>query len=139
MSDLINSSLRQLSAALATGKVSAVELATLFLDRIDKFNPSFNAFITTDREKTLAQARAADNRLKVMRDGIPANAAGAMALTGIPLAHKDIFCARGWLTTCGSKILENFVAPYDAHVVEKLAAAGTVTLGKLNMDEFAMG
>ncbi len=139
MSDLINSSLRQLSAALATRKVSAVELATLFLDRIEKFNPSLNAFITTDREKTLTQARAADDRLKATRDAIPADGTSAAALTGIPLAHKDIFCARGWLTTCGSRILENFVAPYDAHVVEKLAAAGTVMLGKLNMDEFAMG
>ena len=130
MSDLINSSLRQLSEALATRRVSAVELATLFLDRIEKFNPSLNAFITTDHEKSLAQARAADDRLKAMRDGIPG--AGATTLTGIPLAHKDIFCTKGWLTTCGSRILENFVAPYDAHVVEMLAAAGTVMLGKLN-------
>ena len=139
MRDLINSSLRQLSTALATRKVSAVELATLFLDRIEQFNPALNAFITTDREKALAQARAADDRLKVMRGGSAADGAGAAALTGIPLAHKDIFCTKGWRTTCGSKILANFVAPYDAHVVEQLAAAGTVMLGKLNMDEFAMG
>jgi aspartyl-tRNA(Asn)/glutamyl-tRNA(Gln) amidotransferase subunit A len=131
MSDLINSSLRELSAALATKKVSAVELAALFLDRIDRFNPALNAFITLDRDKTLAQAHAADETLKV--------GAGGTALTGIPLAHKDIFCTKGWRTSCGSKILENFVSPYDAHVVEKLAAAGMVTLGKLNMDEFAMG
>ena len=128
---MINSSLRELSAALAAKKTSAVELATLFLDRIEKLDPVLNAFISTDREKTLAQARVADQSLKV--------GAGAARLTGIPLAHKDIFCTRGWRTTCGSKILEDFVSPYDAHVVEKLAAAGMVTLGKLNMDEFAMG
>ena len=129
MSELTNASLRELSRALAAKKVSAVELATHFLDRIDKFNPALNAFITTDRTKTLAQARAADKALT----------AGGGVLTGIPLGYKDIFCTRDWRTSCGSKILENFVAPYDAHVVEKLAAAGMVTLGKLNMDEFAMG
>ena len=131
MSDLINSSLRDLSAALAARKLSAVELATLFLDRIEKLNPALNAFITTDRDKTLAQARAADATLK--------SGDGATALTGIPVAHKDIFCTRGWRTTCGSKILANFISPYDANVVEKLDGAGMVTLGKLNMDEFAMG
>jgi aspartyl-tRNA(Asn)/glutamyl-tRNA(Gln) amidotransferase subunit A len=131
MSELINSSLRDLSRALAAKRLSAVELATLFLDRIEKLNPALNAFITTDREKTLAQAQSADVTLKI--------GTGATALTGIPLAHKDIFCTRGWRTSCGSKMLENFVSPYDAHVVEKLAAAGMVTLGKLNMDEFAMG
>jgi aspartyl-tRNA(Asn)/glutamyl-tRNA(Gln) amidotransferase subunit A len=131
MSELINSSLRDLSRALAAKRLSAVELATLFLDRIEKLNPALNAFITTDREKTLAQAQSADATLKI--------GTGATALTGIPLAHKDIFCTRGWRTSCGSKMLENFVSPYDAHVVEKLAAAGMVTLGKLNMDEFAMG
>ena len=131
MSDLINSSLKDLSAALAAKKVSAVELATLFLDRIERFNPALNAFITTDRDKTLAQARAADATLTA--------GAGTSVLTGIPLAHKDIFCTKGWRTTCGSKILANFVSPYDANVVEQLTGAGMVTLGKLNMDEFAMG
>jgi aspartyl-tRNA(Asn)/glutamyl-tRNA(Gln) amidotransferase subunit A len=134
MSNLINSSLRELSAALAAKKVSAVELATLFLDRIEKFNPALNAFITTDREKTLTQAQGADQRR-----GVGAGDTAISPLCGIPLAHKDIFCTRGWRTTCGSKILANFVSPYDANVVEKLAAAGMVTLGKLNMDEFAMG
>jgi aspartyl-tRNA(Asn)/glutamyl-tRNA(Gln) amidotransferase subunit A len=138
MSDLFNSSLRELSAALAAKKVSATELATLFLDRIDTLNPTLNAVITLDRDKTLTQARAADEKLKVPIGTQSANA-GTTALTGIPLAHKDIFCTKGWRTSCGSKILENFVSPYDAHVVEKLAAAGMVMLGKLNMDEFAMG
>jgi aspartyl-tRNA(Asn)/glutamyl-tRNA(Gln) amidotransferase subunit A len=134
MSAMINSSLKELSAALATKKLSAVELATLFLDRIEKHNPALNAFITTDREKTLAQAHAADEKLRVGAGGT------AMSpLCGIPLAHKDIFCTQGWRTSCGSKMLANFVSPYDANVVAKLAAAGMVTLGKLNMDEFAMG
>jgi aspartyl-tRNA(Asn)/glutamyl-tRNA(Gln) amidotransferase subunit A len=132
MSDLINSSLRELSAALAAKKVSAVELATLFLDRIEKHNPALNAFITLDRDKTLAQARAADAK-------VGAGATAISPLCGIPLAHKDIFCTKGWRTSCGSQMLENFVSPYDANVVEKLAGAGMVTLGKLNMDEFAMG
>ncbi|MDP1735683.1 MAG: Asp-tRNA(Asn)/Glu-tRNA(Gln) amidotransferase subunit GatA [Sulfuritalea sp.] len=131
---MINSSLRELSAALAAKKVSAVELAGLFLDRIEKFNPALNAFITTDREKTLAQARTADEVRKV-----GAGDAAISALCGIPLGHKDIFCTQGWRTSCGSQMLANFVSPYDAKVVEKLAAAGMVTLGKLNMDEFAMG
>jgi aspartyl-tRNA(Asn)/glutamyl-tRNA(Gln) amidotransferase subunit A len=134
VSDLINSSLRELAAALAARKISAVELATLFLDRIDQRNAALNAFITLDREKTLAQARAADDRLKVS-----AGDTATSPLRGIPLAHKDIFCTRGWRTSCGSKMLSSFVSPYDANVVEKLAAAGMVTLGKLNMDEYAMG
>ncbi|MDP1777234.1 MAG: Asp-tRNA(Asn)/Glu-tRNA(Gln) amidotransferase subunit GatA, partial [Brevundimonas sp.] len=98
---------------------------------IDQLNPALNAFIATDRDRTLAQARAADETRRV--------GAGTTALTGIPLAHKDIFCTQGWRTSCGSQMLANFVSPYDANVVEKLAGAGMVTLGKLNMDEFAMG
>ena len=130
MNALYNASLRELSAALTAKKVSALELTTLFFDRISRHDPTLNAFISTDSDKTLAMARAADARI----------AAGlATPLTGIPLAHKDIFCAQGWLTTAGSKMLSNFVAPYDAHVVSRLADAGMVTLGKLNMDEFAMG
>jgi aspartyl-tRNA(Asn)/glutamyl-tRNA(Gln) amidotransferase subunit A len=127
---MIQSSLKQLAAALAGKGVSAVELAGLFLDRIERRNPFLNAFITTDRDRTLAMARAADERRAKGESG---------ALLGIPLAHKDIFCTEGWLTTCGSKMLANFVSPYDAHVVTQLKAAGMVTLGKLNMDEFAMG
>ena len=127
---MINASLKELSAALAGKQLSSVELATLFLDRIGRLNPALNAFITVDPEKSLAMAREADARI-ARGEGGP--------LTGIPLAHKDIFCAEGWLTTCGSKMLSNFVSPYDATVIARFKAAGTVTLGKTNMDEFAMG
>jgi aspartyl-tRNA(Asn)/glutamyl-tRNA(Gln) amidotransferase subunit A len=127
---MIRSSLKELGAALAAKKISAVELATLFLDRIEKLNPTLNAFVTVDRDKTLEMARAADARRAAGETG---------PLLGVPLAHKDIFCAQGWKTTCGSKMLENFIAPYDATVVEKFKTAGMVTLGKCNMDEFAMG
>ncbi len=130
MSDLINASLRELSAALEAKQVSSVELSTMFLDRIEKLNPEINAFVTLDRAKTLAQAAEMDAR-RAAGDTSP--------LLGIPLGHKDIFCTEGWLTTCGSKMLHNFVSPYDATVVTKLKQAGLVTLGKLNMDEFAMG
>ncbi|MDD3380494.1 MAG: Asp-tRNA(Asn)/Glu-tRNA(Gln) amidotransferase subunit GatA [Rugosibacter sp.] len=135
---MINASLKQLSAALAQKQISSVELATLFLDRIAQLNPDINAFITTDREKTLAQARQADD-LRQSHAKVGAGDTAINPLSGIPLAHKDIFCTQGWRTTCGSKMLANFVSPYDAHVVERMAAAGMVTLGKLNMDEFAMG
>jgi aspartyl-tRNA(Asn)/glutamyl-tRNA(Gln) amidotransferase subunit A len=127
---MINASLKELSAALAGKQLSSVELTTLFLDRIGKLNPALNAFITLDGEKSLSMACEADNRLARGESG---------PLTGIPIAHKDIFCAEGWLTTCGSKMLSNFVSPYDATVIERFKAAGTVTLGKTNMDEFAMG
>src|SRR5438477_11127559 len=127
---MLNASLKDLSAALAQRKISSVELTRLFLERVEKLNGSLNAFITVDAEKSLAQARAADERI----------AQGAtQPLTGIPVAHKDIFVTRGWLTTCGSKILSNFVGPYDAHVIERFNDAGAVILGKTNMDEFAMG
>lgn len=130
---MIDASLKELAAALAAKKVSASELATLFLDRIEQHNPTLNAFITVDRDRTLAAARAADQKLGA------GDTAAYLPLLGIPVAHKDIFCTAGWRTTCGSRMLENFIAPYDAHVVEKLAGAGMVPLGKLNMDEFAMG
>jgi aspartyl-tRNA(Asn)/glutamyl-tRNA(Gln) amidotransferase subunit A len=127
---MIDVSLSELSNALAQKRISSVELTRLFLDRAQHLNPLLNAFITLDYDKTLSQAREADDR----------RARGeAQPLTGIPVALKDIFCAKGWLTTCGSKILSNFVSPYDAHVVERLSAAGAVNLGKTNMDEFAMG
>ena len=129
---MINASLKELGAALAQKKISSVELATLFLDRIEKLNPTLNAFVTVDRDKALAAARAADAK-------IGAGGTALSPLCGIPLAHKDIFCTEGWRTTCGSKMLANFVSPYDAHVVERLNDAGMVLLGKCNMDEFAMG
>ena len=120
----------ELSRELAARRVSSVELTQAYLDRIERLNGTLNAFITLDPDKSLAQARAADERI----------ARGAAApLTGIPIAHKDLFCAKGWRTTCGSRMLENFVSPYDAHVIERFAAAGAVLLGKTNMDEFAMG
>ncbi|NMG28010.1 Asp-tRNA(Asn)/Glu-tRNA(Gln) amidotransferase subunit GatA [Aromatoleum evansii] len=127
---MIHASLTELRAALDAKKISSVELATLFLDRIEQHNPALNAFITVDRDGALAAARAADARIA---------AGNAGPLTGIPLAHKDVFCTEGVLTTCGSKMLSNFVSPYDAHVVSLLKAAGAVNLGKTNMDEFAMG
>jgi len=127
---MLNASLRELSSALARKTVSSVELTGLFLDRIERLNAGLNAFITVDPDRSLAQARTADQRI-ARGDAAP--------LTGIPVAHKDIFVASGWLTTCGSKMLSNFTAPYDAHVVERFNAEGAVTLGKTNMDEFAMG
>jgi aspartyl-tRNA(Asn)/glutamyl-tRNA(Gln) amidotransferase subunit A len=128
---MINASLKQLSQALAARQISSVELTQLFLDRINRFNPTLNAFITVDVEKSLAAARAADARIAAGNAGL---------LTGIPIAQKDIFCAEGWRTTCGSKMLANFVSPYDATVIRKMEAeAGLVSLGKTNMDEFAMG
>jgi aspartyl-tRNA(Asn)/glutamyl-tRNA(Gln) amidotransferase subunit A len=127
---MINSSLKQLSSQLAAKKISSVELTRLYLDRINKLNPELNAYITLNAETSLAQAREADARLAQGR---------GEALTGIPLAQKDIFCAKGWRTTCGSRMLETFVSPYDAHVISQFNHAGAVNLGKTNMDEFAMG
>jgi len=127
---MIQSSLTELAAALQGKKISSIELTTAFLDRIDALNPRLNAFITVDRDGALAAARDADAR-------IAAGSAGP--LTGIPVAHKDVFCTEGVRTTCASKMLANFTSPYDAHVVSQLKAAGAVMLGKTNMDEFAMG
>ncbi len=125
-----NATLKNLSVDLAAKKLSSVEVVEYFINRINKLGKKYNCFITLDEEKSLAQARAAD----------ALRAAGrAQPLTGVPIAQKDIFCAKGWLTTCGSKMLSNFISPYDAHVVERLNAAGAVNIGKTNMDEFAMG
>ncbi|MDP2024941.1 Asp-tRNA(Asn)/Glu-tRNA(Gln) amidotransferase subunit GatA [Sulfuriferula sp.] len=127
---MINASLKHLAALLADKQISSVELTQTYLSRIEAHNATLNAFISLDTERSLDEARAAD----------ACRAAGqAGPLTGVPLAHKDIFCADGWRTSCGSKMLENFIAPYDAHVVSQFKAAGMVSLGKTNMDEFAMG
>jgi aspartyl-tRNA(Asn)/glutamyl-tRNA(Gln) amidotransferase subunit A len=131
---LLNLSVSELSTALAARQVSAVELTKAFLGRIGGLNAGLNAFITVDEEGALAQARRADER----RAG-KGNAGEAGPLTGIPLAFKDVYCTKGLRTTCGSRMLENFVSPYDAHVVEQFDRAGAVRLGKCNMDEFAMG
>ncbi|GAO36805.1 glutamyl-tRNA amidotransferase subunit A [Sulfuricella sp. T08] len=127
---MFNTSLKELSAQLASKKISSVELTQTFLDRIRELNPRLNAFITIDENKSLAQAKTADALIASGKAG---------PLTGIPVAQKDIFCAEGWLSTCGSKMLHNFVSPYDAHVIEQFNRAGAINLGKTNMDEFAMG
>ena len=130
MSDLHGSTLTQLAAGLRARKFSSVELVTALLARIERAQGSLNAFISVTREPALAAAAAADRALAAGSGG---------ALTGVPIAHKDIFCTQGVRTTAGSRILENFVSPYDATVVAKLKGAGAVMLGKTNMDEFAMG
>jgi aspartyl-tRNA(Asn)/glutamyl-tRNA(Gln) amidotransferase subunit A len=127
---MLNSTLRDLLAALAARRTSSLELTRSFLARIAALNPKLNAFITVDEGGALAAARLADER----------RARGeARPLEGIPVAHKDIFCTQGMRTTCGSRMLADFVSPYDAHVVAQFTAAGAVLVGKTNMDEFAMG
>ena len=122
--------LRAQARMLAAGECSARELAAHHLARIRALDPGLNAFISVTEERALAEAEAAD----------AARAAGrAGPLAGLPVAHKDLFCTRGVRTSCGSRMLDNFIAPYDAAVVERLRAAGMVMLGKTNMDEFAMG
>ncbi|MCC7116297.1 MAG: Asp-tRNA(Asn)/Glu-tRNA(Gln) amidotransferase subunit GatA [Burkholderiales bacterium] len=122
--------LAALSRRLAAREISSVELVAETLDRIDAHQKALNAFVTVDRDGALAQAKAAD----------AARAKGAAGpLAGIPIAHKDVLMTAGLPTTCGSRMLADFVAPYDAHVVEGLKRAGTVLVGKTNMDEFAMG
>jgi aspartyl-tRNA(Asn)/glutamyl-tRNA(Gln) amidotransferase subunit A len=120
----------ELAAGLKNKEFSSVELAKLYLDRIEASQPVLNAFVSVTRDAALAAAAAADRQLAAGKGG---------PLTGVPLAHKDIFCTDGVRTTCGSRMLDNFIAPYDATVVTKLKAAGAVMLGKTNMDEFAMG
>ena len=125
-----NKTLAELSAGLKAGEFTSEELTRSFLQRIRQLDGQLNSFITVTEEQALEQARAADKRI----------AAGqADALTGIPIAHKDIFCTDGVRTSCASKMLDNFIAPYDATVVSRLKQAGVVMLGKTNMDEFAMG
>jgi aspartyl-tRNA(Asn)/glutamyl-tRNA(Gln) amidotransferase subunit A len=127
---MINKSLKQLGEMLQTKQISSVELTQTYLDRIAQLNPEMNAFITVDPDKSLAQAKQADGMIATGK---------TTALTGIPIAQKDIFVAQGWRTTCASKMLENFIGPYDATVIQQFNQAGAVNLGKTNMDEFAMG
>ena len=125
-----NITIAEISKNLASGKYSSVEITQDFLQRIKQNDKAINSFITVTEEQALAQAKAADEQ---RQNG------NASVLTGVPIAHKDNYCTDGVLTSCGSKMLSNFVAPYNATVVEKFNEAGTVSLGKLNMDEFAMG
>jgi aspartyl-tRNA(Asn)/glutamyl-tRNA(Gln) amidotransferase subunit A len=127
---MIEKTVAELSLAMASKEISSVELTQAYLDRIDSYNETLNAFVTVCKESALEAAARAD-QLRAKGESGP--------LLGIPLAHKDIFCTSGVKTTCGSKMLHNFISPYDATVVEKLNSAGMVTLGKTNMDEFAMG
>jgi aspartyl-tRNA(Asn)/glutamyl-tRNA(Gln) amidotransferase subunit A len=120
----------ELAAGLKNKEFSSVELAKLYLDRVEASQPVLNAFVSVTRDAALAAAAEADRQLAAGKAG---------PLTGVPIAHKDIFCTDGVRTTCGSRMLDNFVAPYDATVVTKLKAAGAVMIGKTNMDEFAMG
>lgn len=127
---MLNETLSDLSNGLANNKYSSVELTKFFLERIKRIGSKLNCFITVTEESALAMATKAD---QLRKNGL------ATPLTGIPFAHKDIFCTKGIKTSCGSKMLDNFIAPYDATLVENLSKAGVVMLGKTNMDEFAMG
>jgi len=125
-----NRTLAELSQALHKKECSSAELTRHFLERIRRLDERLNSFITVTEESALAAATEADRRLQ---------GGDASPLTGLPFAHKDIFCTAGIKTSCGSKMLDNFIAPYDATCVTKLKTAGMVMLGKTNMDEFAMG
>ncbi len=120
----------EMGSALRAGEVSSRQLTERLLGRIEQLDGRLNSMITVTRDEALAAADAADERLQAGQGG---------PLTGVPLVHKDIFCTEGVATTCGSRMLEPFQAPYDATVVRRLADAGAVMLGKANMDEFAMG
>ena len=127
---MIEKTATELSQLLSSGEISSVELTQAYLSRIAKINGKLNAYITVCEESALTQAKRADER----------RANGAQhPLLGIPLAHKDIFCTKGITTTCGSRMLKNFISPYNATIVEKFDEAGAITIGKTNMDEFAMG
>ena len=128
--ELHQRSIAAIGQGLRSGEFSSVELTGHMLQRIKALDPDLNSFVTLTEEQALEQARAADARIA---DG------SAGPLTGVPIAHKDIFCTRGVRTSCGSRMLAEWVSPYDATVVANLAAAGVVMLGKTNMDEFAMG
>jgi aspartyl-tRNA(Asn)/glutamyl-tRNA(Gln) amidotransferase subunit A len=127
---MLNLSLKQISQKLNDKTFSSQELTEFFLSRIKKYNKHLNAFITIDELSSLSMAKMADDKISKGEHN---------PLTGIPIAQKDIFCAEGWRTTCGSKMLENFIAPYNATVIQNFNDIGAVNLGKTNMDEFAMG
>lgn len=127
---MYNKSILELAHGLRGGEFTSVELTRAYLDRIASHNPALNCFITLCEESALQEAELADRQIRAGDDG---------PLLGIPIAHKDIFCTDGVKTSCGSRMLDNFTAPYDAHVVSRLKQAGVVMLGKANMDEFAMG
>jgi aspartyl-tRNA(Asn)/glutamyl-tRNA(Gln) amidotransferase subunit A len=127
---MLNQGIADIAAALARKEYSSVELTRAYLDQIARHNPDLNAFVTVTPDRALAQAAAADAARAQGKAGV---------FTGVPFAHKDIFCTSGVKTSCGSRMLDNFIAPYDATVVARLDAAGGVMLGKTNMDEFAMG
>lgn len=130
MTELHHQTLAQLNEGLRSRRFSSVELTKHYLARIERLNPALNALITVTADSALTAAQRADELLASGEAG---------ALAGLPLIHKDIFCTDGVLTTCGSRMLSNFVAPYDATIVERLSQSGVVMLGKANMDEFAMG
>src|SRR5210317_2653514 len=130
MTDLHQKSLTELAAGLESGDFSSVELTQALLDRIAAHDEALNALVTVTGDAALAAAARADANRASGKAGV---------LNGLPIIHKDIFCTRGIKTTCGSKMLDNFISPYDATLVERLGAAGAVVLGKANMDEFAMG
>ncbi len=130
MSEIHYLSTQQLIAGLQDKQFSSLELTEHYIKRIDALDGKINSFITHTSETALAQAKAADE-MRMQGDNRP--------LLGVPMAHKDIFCTQGVLTTCGSKMLHNFVSPYDATIVSNIENAGMISLGKLNMDEFAMG
>jgi aspartyl-tRNA(Asn)/glutamyl-tRNA(Gln) amidotransferase subunit A len=127
---MYNLTIAELIKGLQSKAFSSVELTEHFLERIARLNPEYNAVITLTAEQALKAAAAADKRL---------TAGNAPALCGVPIVHKDIFCTQGVRTSCGSKMLDNFIPPYNATVVENFEQAGAVVLGKTNMDEFAMG
>ncbi len=127
---MLHSTLAELADALENKQISSEELTRLYIDRCHQFNDQLNCFITIAEESALNQAKQADERRSRNE---------ATKLTGIPVAQKDIFCTTGIKTSCGSKMLDNFIAPYNATVVDKMNNSGMVMLGKTNMDEFAMG
>jgi aspartyl-tRNA(Asn)/glutamyl-tRNA(Gln) amidotransferase subunit A len=137
MTDLVDLPLAQMGQSLRNGEFSSQELTRAFLARIERLEPQIHAFITLTPEQALALAGQADDRLAAWRK--EQSSAPLPALLGIPLAVKDILCVSGVRCTCGSRLLEDFVPPYSATVVERLLAAGAVLLGKTNTDEFAMG